>query len=253
MEIHKINSENDSLETFFQLLNTDGRDTDKIKEDYTDILSQIQDNEINYGVQFLENSEKQIISKNNSIDELNKNTSLLYNYIYSIFITILVVILLGITTYLKNVLNISENMYMVLVTFILASYLFYIFYLFNIMYVQNSIDKILVFFRTGRFEINKVTLGKVPHSVYVQELCKKKKALTQPDLEEEDTSESSMLKNGKYKAKIPNTTNNALFYNDNNSPNQQIFPVINDKDAKFKIYNVDADISMRQTYNTSRL
>jgi hypothetical protein len=92
------------------------------------------------------------------------------------------------------------------------------------MYVKNSITKIITFFRTGRFEINSVTLGKLPTSAYVQELCKKKKALKQNIMEEED-SESNMLKSGKYKAKIPNTTNNAYFYNDKTTKNNKLFSI----------------------------
>lgn len=237
MNFTEENKEKESLETFFHLLNP-------IQENYsTDeslkILSDINDDEINTGLLFLESSQKQIISKNNSINEINNNTSLLYNYIYSIFITILIVIILGIVTYLKNVLNMNESIYMTLVILIIVSYIFYIFYLFDIMYVQNSINKILTFFRTGQFEISAPTLGKLPYSVYVQELCKKKKALAQTNLQEEDDSESSMLKNGKYKPTIPNKTNNAFFYNDNNAPNLQYFPVVTN--SKFSIINVDSD------------
>lgn len=252
MDFIDKNKEKESLETFFNLLNP-------IHENYSttealQILSNINDNEINDGVGLLENTEKRIISKNNSIDEINNNTSLLYNYIYSIFITILVVIILGIITYLKNVLNMNESMYMILIILILVSYIFYIFYLFDIMFVQNSINKILTFLRTGKFEISVPTLGKLPHSVYVQELCKKKKALAQSNLQqvvEEDNSESSMLKNGTYKANIPNKVNDALFYNDNNAPNLQYSPVISSN--KFSIVNIDADSNMSSMRTTSRL
>lgn len=252
MSFIEENKEKESLETFFNLLNTN-QDNFSTQQSL-DIISKINDAEISTGVGFLESSEKQIISKNNSINEINNNTSLLYNYIYSIFITILVVIILGIITYLKNVLNMSESMYMTLIILVLVSYIFYIFYLFDIMYVQNSINKILTFFRIGQFEISVPTLGKLPHSVYIQELCKKKKALAQTNLQqvgEEDDSESSMLKKGKYKPNIPNRTNNALFYNDNNAPNLQYFPVVTSN--KFSIINVDADSNIRNIRNTTRL
>ncbi len=243
-------NENKTLETFFNLLNPNNNIEHYSINEASQILSNINDAEINSGVQLLETSQKQIISKNNSIDELNNNTTLLYSYIYSIFITILVVIILGIITYLKNILNINENMYMILVLFVIISYICYIFYLFDIMYVKNSITKIITFFRTGRFEINSVTLGKLPASAYVQELCKKKKALKQNIMEDED-SESNMLKSGKYKAKIPNTTNNAYFYNDNNAPNLQYSPVVTN--SKFSIINVDADNVKDSKRLTNRL
>ena len=259
MDFIQENKEKDTegLETFFNLLNP--------VEHYNDqqaikIISDINDSTMNVGISFLENSQKQIISKNNSINEIDNNTSLLYNYIYSIFITILVVIILGIITYLKNVLNMNEYMYMTLIVLVIVSYIFYIFYLFNIMYVQNSINKILTYLRTGRFEVSTITLGKLPQSVYIQELCKKKKALEQTKLQhtesifgtnEEDNSESSMLKNGTYKANIPNKVNDAYFYNDNNAPNLQYYPLVTSN--KYSILNVDADITMPSVRNTNRL
>jgi hypothetical protein len=252
MSFIEENKEKESLETFFNLLNTNPENF--TPQESLNIISQINDAHISAGIDFLESNEKQIISKNNSIDEMNNNTSLLYNYIYSIFITILIVIILGIVTYLKNVLNMSESIYMTLVILIIVSYIFYIFYLFDIMYVQNSINKILTFFRTGQFEISAPTLGKLPHSVYVKELCKKKKALAQTNLQqvgEEDNSESSMLKKGTYKPTIPTKTNDALFYNDNNAPNLQYFPVVSTN--KFSIINVDADSNIRSVRNTNRL
>ncbi len=248
MDFTKENENTESLETFFNLLNPIHETMDNNQA--TALISNINDAQINSGIGFLEDLQKQIISKNNSIQELDNNTSLLYNYIYTIFITILIVIILGIITYVKNILNISESMYMTLVILVILSYVFYIFYLFNIMYVQDSINKIITFIRTGRFEISGVTFGKLPHSTYVQELCKKKKAL--PSIyTEEDNSESGMLKSGNYKAKIPDTINNALFYNDNNAPNLQYFPVVTGN--KFSIVNVDSDSTTNSVRNTTRL
>lgn len=252
MDFIEENTENtEGLETFFNLLNPVEHYNDK---EAIKIISDINDATMNAGISFLENSQKQIISKNNSINEIDNNTSLLYNYIYSIFITILVVIILGIITYLKNVLNMNEYMYMTLIVLVIVSYIFYIFYLFNIMYVQNSINKILTYLRTGRFEVSTITLGKLPQSVYIQELCKKKKALEQTNLQQigqEDNSESSMLKNGTYKANIPNKVNDAYFYNDNNAPNLQYYPLVTSN--KYSILNVDADITMPSVRNTNRL
>ena len=231
------------LETFFNLLNQDDSIEHYNETESSRKISDYQDNQMNIGLQYLENSEKQIISKNNSIHEINNNTSLLYNYIYTIFITILVIILLGVITYLKNVLNINENMYMTLIFLTLLSYIFFIMYLFNIMYTKDSIQKIINFIRTGRFEFGEITLGKLPQSVYIQQLCKKKKAL-----------ESTSFEESKSVSPIPNIDDkNHYFYNDNNAPKQQILPNISNNDAKFVIYNVDADISNRQFLNTSRL
>ncbi len=235
------------LETFFNLLNPN-------IEHYNsstafDRISEINDIQINAGLENLEYSEKQIVSKNNSINELNNNTSLLYNYIYSIFITILVIIILGIITYLKNVLNINENMYMTLIILTLLSYIFYIMYLFNVMYIQDSINKIINFIRTGRFEFGEIKLGKIPQSVYIQQLCKKKKALEA--LEEEDQNMNSKLMNGSKFLDSINTDNDAYFYNDGNAPKQQLLPNVTNN--KFEIYNVDADMNRRNLIKTTRL
>ncbi len=245
------------LETFFNLLNpivehadSFSANTQNFSDQALDKISTINDALININNRELEFSEKQVVSKNNSIDEINNNTSLLYNYIYSIFITILVIIILGIITYLKNILNINENMYMTLIILTLLSYIFYIMYLFNIMYIQNSINKIINFIRTGRFELGEIKLGKVPQSVYIQQLCKKKKALEA--LEEEGENINSKLMSGsKFLASIPATDNNAYFYNDGNAPKHQILPNVSDN--KFAIYNVDADMGTRSLIKTTRL
>ncbi len=233
--------ENESLETFFNLLNPNKENYEN-KESH-EILSNINDTIINNGLVYLEDSQKQIISKNNSINELNNNTSLLYNYIYSIFITILVLIILGIITYIKNTLN--ENIYMTLVILVILSYLFYIMYLFNIMYVQNSVNKILTFIRTGQPEVGKITLGKLPKSAYIKELCKKKKAL------ETNTENSSNIKKDTSSELSTKYKNDAYYYNDNNAPKQQLYPAV--KSNKFMIYNVDSDDNSRTFIKTSRL
>jgi hypothetical protein len=257
---YNLENENENeLETFFNLLNPNA-----ISEEYNTLehynntqainkISEINDNIINDGVQFLETSEKQIVSKNNTINEVNNNTSLLYNYIYTIFVTILVIIILGIITYLKQILNLNENMYMVLIILTILSYLFYIMYLFNIMYTQESINKIFNFIRTGQFELGPINLGKVPQSVYIQQLCKKQKAL-ETTSQQDNSTDSSLINNNVLKAPRPNVDDkNALFYNDHNSPKQQLFPVIPTKDIKYMIHNVDADVSKRQLIPTSRL
>jgi hypothetical protein len=265
---YNLENENENeLETFFNLLNPNTISTistiSTTSEEYNNLehynntqainkISEINDNIINNGVQFLEASEKQIVSKNNTINEVNNNTSLLYNYIYTIFITILVIIILGIITYLKQVLNLNENMYMVLIVLTILSYIFYVMYLFNIMYTQESINKIFNFIRTGQFELGPINLGKVPQSVYIQQLCKKRKALETTT--QQDSTDSSLINNNVFKAPRPNVDDkNALFYNDHNSPKQQLFPVIPTKDIKYMIHNVDADISKRQLIPTSRL
>ncbi len=256
MNYNLENKNENELETFFNLLNPNTTESENM-EHYNNNeasvkISEINDNIINDGVQFLETSEKQIVSKNNTINEVNNNTSLLYNYIYTIFVTILVIIILGIITYLKQILNLNENMYMVLIILTILSYLFYIMYLFNIMYTQESINKIFNFIRTGQFEFGAVTLGKVPQSVYIQQLCKKQKALETTS--QQDSTDSSLINNSVFKAPRPNVDDkNALFYNDHNSPNQQLFPVIPVQDIKYMIHNVDADISRRQLIPTSRL
>lgn len=251
---NELENEN-NLETFFNLLNTNQENFNASDYNTTNSLSKIskyQDNEINSGIQYLETSEKQIVSKNNSINEVNENTSLLYNYIYTIFITILVIIILGIITYLKNVLNMNESMYMILIILTILSYVFYIMYLFNIMYVQESVNKIINFIRTGRFEIGGINLGKVPQSVYIQELCKKQKVLK--SVTSEENNNEMLIKNNKSLAPIPNVDDkNHYFYNDNNAPKQQLYPVIKNKDAQYGIENVDADMNIRNIINTSRL
>ncbi len=258
---YSLENENEKeLETFFNLLNPNQENNindSMLIEHYntTESINKIstyQDNEINNGIQFLETSEKQIVSKNNSINEVNENTSLLYNYIYTIFITILVIIILGIITYLKSVLNINENTYMILIIFTILSYLFYVMYLFNIMYAQESINKIMNFIRTGSFELGTVNLGKVPQSVYIQQLCKKQKALATATLQEEDNE--ILIKDGKSLASIPNVDDkNHYFYNDNNAPKQQLYPIIKNSDASYAIEIVDSDINRRNIINTSRL
>ncbi len=245
-----IQNDNLELETFFTLLNPEENiEHLTLAEDSIQKISIIDDINVNMNINNLETTQKQIISKNNSIDELTNNTSLLYNYIYTIFITILVIIVLGIITYLKSILNINENMYMTLIILTLLSYIFYILYLYNIMYVKDSINKIINFIRTGRFEIGKIKFGKVPQSVYIQQLCKKKEALIQL-YEEEDNNIHSKLINGKELIKtLPE--NNGYYYNDNNAPKQQMLPLVTS--STFSIYNVDADNNSKAIVKTTHL
>ncbi len=240
-------NENLTLETFFDLLHPEKKLNIEHYDDNTSvqIISNINDAIMNNGLNELENSKKQIISKNNSIYELQQNTSLIYNYIYSIFLFIFVIILLGIITYLK--VKMSQNMYQILIIFVILSYIFYVMYLFNIMYVKDGISKIIHLIRYGRFESEKVILNKLPQSLYMKELCKKKKSL---EIAEEDDI-YSLMKKGTYKPPIPNTKNNAYVYNDNNAPNLQLYP--EPKGDKFKINYVDSDEQSKEFVKTMRL
>ncbi len=243
-----MNKNNSLNENFFTLLNNNN---DLIESYDNETLSKIDDNLVNKGIDYLEQISRQVVSKDNSVNELTENTSLYYRYIYSIFMALLIILILGIVTYLKSAFNISENTYLLIIIFIILTYIFYVMYLFNIMYVKDSINKILHFFRTGRFEIGTVKLGNMPKSVYMQQLCKKRQEL-EDVLDEEDFEkiDPKSLSKTDYLANITNT-NNAYVYNDNTAPNLQLYP--RPTSNKFMIYNADSNLNESPYTNTNRL
>ncbi len=201
----------------------------------------------------LDNVESKITSNKLSVQELTNNTEETYRIIYVIFITILVLVLLGVFTYIKNILSMSDKIYMTFVAFILVSYLFYIMYLYNWMYAKDSINKLNNYIKYGKFDVDINIDLKMPLSMYVANECKKRNALKNAKIVSEDEDieeESRFIKSSDFRKKLPDNRD-VGFYNDGDAPKLLAYPMDPDtlspkpnKDYG-KIYYTDYDSVIR--------
>jgi hypothetical protein len=221
-----------------------------------EILSKINDYEMNNMFNELDMTERKVVIKNNSIDEINKSTDLIYNYVYIILMGVFVLIIITFLFYTLNNKNNSNSnnnnnnvLYKIFISFILLSYIFYIMYLLNIMFVKESIDKIIHFFRTGRFEINISKMEPLPRDNYLKQLCLKRKALKKKPENNDSNNNVELISASSLLSTIPE--NNAYYYNDNNAPKQQLYPQLSSSNQA--IHFVDSNYNQRSYAFTSRL
>ena len=66
---------------------------------------------------------------------------------------LLIIFILGIFTYAKNILQLNQKIYFLFVFLILFSYVIYIMYIYDFMFMKDSIDKILNYIKYGKFFI----------------------------------------------------------------------------------------------------
>ncbi len=187
----------------------------------TNSLDKVYIDETNKNTQKLSTNELEIITKNNAIHELEESTDKTYKAIFSISMFIFTIVILAVLTLAKSLAGLSDSVYMSLVTVIVVGYLLYILYLFNAFYVKDSVDKLARFIRTGQFELKTIEIGNLNKKTYIQEQCRKKKELGYYDTDEGAYEEDPGSANDLL-ARLDK--NNRHYYNDGNSPKQQIYP-----------------------------
>ncbi len=240
----------------FYIYRTSNMVTNETLENFEGSTNEVLDNvlmyQINTVTQDLAGKELDVIVKTNAIQDVQNDTNKLYKHIYVIIMGILVVVVLGVVTFMKPFM--TDKVYKYIIMIVLLSYFFYILYLYNIMYVQDGINKIITFLQTGKIDISaEIDLNKVPKNVYLQQLCQKKRSLedSQSSDENNDSQSSTLdsMDSSRAKELLDKIgPNDKYFYNDNNAPKQQLYPTKFDdkKDGQEYIYKTDYDSVMKQ-------
>lgn len=231
----------------------------KEQEDFTsaDQLNQIYTSDLNKKDYVLKRLESKITSNNVSHREVEEDTNRLYKIIYVIFMTVFVLVILGIFTHIKNALSLSNKVYMLFVSLILMSYLFFIMYLYNWMYVKDSTNNLLHFVKYGTFDQKfEFSLGgDLPHDVYVKDLCRKKAAQTNPVVVSENPEEeeaSKFIKSSAFRKSLPDNRD-VHFYNDGNAPKLMMYPTSTPESDYGMIYYPDSNSNRREYERTYQL
>ncbi len=214
-----------------EILNYRTVSNESIQENYTvqDALVELTNDDVMNNDDVLKSIETQIVVKNDAIHELQNNTDQMYRFIYAVVIGIFVIFILGIFTYVKSILQLSNNIYMLFVGIILFSYVLYIMYIYDFMYMKDSINKILNFIKYGKFEITpKINFNLLPKSVYNDILCKKRAAQRNPNVVSDEESKnlsslSSTIKLNNYN-NLPTGEESTYYYNDGDAPKLLMYP-----------------------------
>ncbi len=216
-----------------------------IQENYTsqEALIDLTTDDINNNDDILKSVESQIVIKNDAIYEVQNNTDQMYRFIYTIVIGIFVIFILGIFTYVKNILQLSNNVFMLFVGIIIFSYVMYIMYIYDFMYMKDSINKILNYIKYGKLEITpKINNNLLPETTYHNNLCKKRAAQRNPIIvsEEESNNTSSIKKTNNY-TNLPINEDNIYYYNDGDAPKLLMYPTIPPSTQYGEIYYPDSN------------
>jgi hypothetical protein len=193
-------------------------------------LIELSSDDVNNNDNILKSIETQVVIKDDSIREVQNETDQIYKFIYTIFIGIFILIILGIFTYVKNILQLNNNIYMLFVIIIIFSYVIYIMYIYNFMYMKDTTNKILNFIKYGKVELtNKVDFNLLPTSIYKDNLCKKRTAEMNPNVVSNTTSSnissssSNNIQSNNYR-NLPTGEEGTHFYNDGDAPKLLMYP-----------------------------
>jgi hypothetical protein len=192
----------------------------------------------------LQSIESKITSNRLSVYELEESTQSMYKRVYAIFVGVMVVILIGL---MGGIRSRSEKVYMVSVAFILFSYVLYLFYFFNWMYVRDGIQNIRNALMIGKIDTAKINLNPLPQQLYMDDLCRKKKAAMNPKIvssqkseEEEDEKDTRFISSSAFRKSLPDNRD-VLFYNDGDAPKLLQYPTKVPKTDYGMIYYPDHD------------
>jgi hypothetical protein len=203
----------------------------------------------------LQHVENKITSNRQSIDELEESTQGMHRVMYAIGVGVIVLILIGILTGVKGVVGLKDKSYMILVLFLLFSYLLYLFYLFNWMYVRDGIQKIKL---VGQVDIDSALLNPLPKQLYVEDLCRKKRAQMNPKVvsstknENEEEESSKFVSSSSFRKSLPDNKN-VYFYNDGDAPKLLQYPTKVPKTNYGMIYYPDQNGNRKKVERTYQL
>ncbi len=198
----------------------------------------------------LQSIESKITSNRLSIHELEESSESMYKTIYAILVGVMVVILVGLMSGLRSR---SEKAYIFSVAFILFSYVLYLFYLYNWMYVRDGIQKLRNRLMIGKIEVKTPNLNPLPQQLYVEDLCRKKKAAMNPKVvsstpsEEEEEEPSRFITSSAFRKSLPDNRD-VLFYNDGDAPKLLQYPTKTPETNYGMIYYPDDDSTKRGVY-----
>ncbi len=184
----------------------------------TNSLDKVYLDETNQNTAKLANNELEIITKNNALHELEESTNTTYKSIFAISMFIFTIVILAVISLAKSLVGLGDNVYMLLVIFVVFSYVIYTLYMFNAFYVKDAIDRLL---GLRNIDVQTIHIGKMDKSTYIQEQCRKKKELGYYDVDS-GVYEEDVTPTGDLLARIG--SNNRYYYNDGNSPKKQLYP-----------------------------